>query len=335
MIIRESVPLSELTTFKIGGVARYVISCMNDDDVREALHFAKDHMLPWYVFGGGSNILASDTGYEGVVIMLTASSCLFTEEGSGVLCVADAGMSWDTFVQTVTEKELWGVENLAGIPGTVGAAPVQNIGAYGIELQETLAWVDAITPATGALVRIQNAECGFGYRDSRFKHETLIIVRVALTLSKTPAPKLSYKDLAAQVAVGVPLSTPVEIAETVRSIRSKKFPDLAVLGTAGSFFKNPLISKEAFAVLKEQYPDMPAFPSGDKIKVPLAWILDHVLSLKGFGHGSVRLFEAQPLVIVAEAGACARDVEVVAQEVATQVFTATGITLEWEVRKFG
>lgn len=333
MTIRESIALSSLTTLKVGGIARYVIECENDDDLRAALTFAVEKKLPWYVFGKGSNLLASDAGYEGVVIHLRTSAFSIQETQEGATVIADAGLAWDTLVREVGARGLWGMENLAGIPGTVGAAPVQNIGAYGADIADTLLWVEVLNPTDGKVMRLLKEACELGYRDSRFKRERLIILRVAFTLSKQPNPHLGYKDVAKLVADGAVLDTPEKIADAVRAIRAKKFPDLSVLGTAGSFFKNPILSEEAYAALRARYPELPGFQGPTGIKVPLAWILDNVLSLRGFSATHVRLFEAQPLVVVAEQGARAEDVEALAQEVATRVFDATGITLEWEVRK--
>lgn len=333
MIVREQVALSSLTSFKLGGPARYVLECANDDDIREALAFAKERAIPWRVFGEGSNMLAADKGYAGAVIRIRTSAFSIDDEGDAATVVADAGLAWDALVKETCARGLWGLENLAGIPGTVGAAPVQNIGAYGAELADTLLWVDAMNPEDGQVARLSKSECELGYRDSRFKRERLIILRAAFTLSRTPAPKLSYKDLAKLVTDGAVLDTPEKIAQAVREIRSKKFPDLREWGTAGSFFKNPIVSKEAYDGLALRYPGMPGFPTVGGIKVPLAWILDKVLSLKGFSASHVHLFEAQPLVIVADKGATASDVEAIAEEVAGRVKEATGIELEWEVRK--
>jgi len=332
MTVRESVPLSALTTFKIGGNASYVIECADDADIREALAFAEEKKLPWCLLGQGSNLLASDGGYDGVVIRPLASGISITEDETGALVVADAGYPWDELVREACERNLWGIENLAGIPGTAGAAPVQNIGAYGTELADTLLWVEAMNPESGESLRIPKEACAFGYRDSRFKHENLIILRIALHLSKTPAPNLSYKDLAALAASGASLDTPAKVADAVRGIRAKKFPDLAEWGTAGSFFKNPVIPVREFEKLKERYPELPGFPGSDGVKVPLAWILDRLLSLRGFSGRKTKLFEAQPLVVVAEKGASAQDVENIAGDVAARVKDATGIELEWEVR---
>jgi len=334
MITREQVPLSILTTFKTGGVAAYVIDCESESDVRDALTFAREKGLPYAVLGDGSNVLAPDAGYPGVIIRPMLTRLSFDEFDDGVRAIAEAGVSWDAFVHEACARELWGVENLAGIPGTVGAAPIQNIGAYGADASETIEWVEALDPESGVVERIVNGDCAFGYRDSRFKRNPgMIILRVAFLLHADGAPRVSYADLARAKEAGVPLTTPGEIANAVRTIRSKKFPDLAKEGTAGSFFKNPHISATAFAELKARYPELPGFPSGDIVKVSIAWILDRVLSMRGFSQGNVRLFEAQPLVITASAGATSEDVRALAALVTARVKEATNIELEWEVRQ--
>jgi UDP-N-acetylmuramate dehydrogenase len=333
MIVRESVPLSTLTTFTIGGTAAYVIDCESESDIRDALAFAKERSLPWYLLGDGSNVLAPDAGYAGVIIRPRLTRLSFDEPESATTAIVEAGVPWDVFVSEACARNLWGIENLAGIPGTVGAAPIQNIGAYGTDVSESIEWVEALDPVTGDVERIAKDACAFGYRDSRFKRTPgLVILRVAFLLHADGAPRTGYADLARAEAAGTPLNTPSDIATAVRSIRARKFPDLSHEGTAGSFFKNPFITSAAFAALKDKYPELPGFPSGNSVKVPLAWILDHILALKGFRSGKARLFEAQPLVIAADRGASAHEVETLARDVASRVHDATGITLEWEVR---
>jgi UDP-N-acetylmuramate dehydrogenase len=289
--------------------------------------------LPWYLISGGSNLLAPDEGFNGVVIHITSSSITFEEEGNSIRVIADAGVVWDEFVSETVARGLWGIENLAGIPGSVGAAPVQNIGAYGVEVKDVLSWVEVLDTKSLELKKLQADECKFGYRESIFKHDsTRIILRVAFTLMKEGAVRAEYKDIAKKVAEGVPLQTPAQVAEVVRAIRAQKFPDLSQCGTAGSFFKNPIISREQFEVLESKYPDVPHFVAGNNVKIPLAWILDNVLNIKGFSEGAVRLFEKQPLVLVTEEGATAQDVDAFANKIATLVLDATGITIEREVR---
>jgi UDP-N-acetylmuramate dehydrogenase len=286
------------------------------------------------VLGGGSNVLASDAGFAGLIIRPQIGGIDFIETADGsVEVVAGAGVGWDALVQACVERGLWGLENLAGIPGNVGAAPVQNIGAYGAELADTYIWCDALSRASGSSKRFAREEAQFSYRESIFKKEgEWIITRVALRLATVPKPNLVYADLMRAQKQGVLLTTPTEIAEAVRAIRSQKFPSLADWGTAGSFFKNPLIPSAAYAALERRYPGMPGFPSDGMVKVPLAWVLDHVLSLKGFKNGHVRLFEHQPLVLVTESGATANAVENFANEISEKVFSATGIKVEREVQ---
>lgn len=331
MKIEEHVPLKSLTTLKVGGNARYVLTCVSEEDIREAILFAKERSLPFLVLGGGSNVLAHDEGYAGVIIRLSLPDLSFAQKGDHTLVISGASVLWDEFVSACAMRGLWGVENLAGIPGTVGAAPVQNIGAYGTELKDTLAYVDVFDAYIDSVRNMSVSECQFGYRDSRFKREPhLIILRVAFLLTEKGVPNLSYKDLASRDASS--LRSPSDVAEAVRAIRAKKFPDLRIDGTAGSFFKNPVVSEGAYETLKGKYPELPGFPADGGIKISLAWLLDNVLSLRGFRMSRTRLFEAQPLVLVADEGATAKEISELADEVSRRVKDVTGITLEREVR---
>jgi UDP-N-acetylmuramate dehydrogenase len=329
MIVREHVPLSTLTTLRTGGEARYVLEAASPDEVVEALAFARARNLSVVVLGEGSNMLAADEGYAGVVLRLTSNDLRHEED----ILTADAGVSWEALVQEAATKNLWGLENLAGIPGTVGAAPIQNIGAYGIEAKDVIAFVDALSLADGSLVRLSNEECGFGYRDSRFKRDGMhIIMRVGFSLSVHAAPQLSYPDLVNAQAEGVSLSTPQEIGDAVRAIRTKKFPDLSKFGTAGSFFKNPIVEGAHADELHALYPELPAYEAVGGVKIPLAYILDKVLNLRGHRSGAAWLYDKQPLVLVLDAGGSAHDVDVLADDVAMRVFDATKIKIEREVR---
>ena len=333
MITRERIPLSTLTTLRVGGDARFVIECASVSDVREAISFARSSELPWRVLGGGSNVLASDSGYEGVILLITIPGITTADEGAYVHMTAGAGVSWDDLVKEASRKGLWGIENLAGIPGTVGAAPVQNIGAYGTETKDTLVSVEVYDSERNEVRTLTNTECAFEYRESRFKHDrSLVIVSVTFRLQKEGVPSVAYKDLAHAAEQGVDLSTPHAIAEAVRTIRSRKFPDITVEGTAGSFFKNPTVSEETFAKLKATYPELPGFPNADGIKIPLAFVLDKVLMLRGYTVGPVSLFREQPLVLVASNGATEKDIDTFANEIALRVFEVTGISIEREVQ---
>lgn len=335
MIIRENISLATLTTLRVGGDARYVLECTSKEDVLEAVTFAQERELLWSVLGEGSNILASDEGYDGVVIALRIPGMDAAPSENSVLLTAGAGVTWDALVREAADQELWGLENLAGIPGTVGAAPVQNIGAYGAEVKDTLHTVEVLDTKTGSIKVFTNDECAFAYRDSRFKHEVrYIILSVSFLLSQVGQPDLAYKDLAAVYEQGEDLATPRAIGDSVRAIRGRKFPDLNEVGTAGSFFKNPTITKEAYTALKERYVDLPGFPNESGVKIPLAFILDKVLNLRGYTDGNVSLFENQPLVLVANSGATQKEIDTFAVRIASRVMDATGIVIEREVRDF-
>ena len=333
MIVQERVSLALHTTLRVGGEARYFVRVETPEDLREAVALARTKNLPWYVLGEGSNVLAPDEGYEGVVIQMMILGCKIISQEKDTLLVSGAGVSWEEVVHQAAQAELWGIENLAGIPGTVGAAPIQNIGAYGSEFAETLLWIEAYDAIHDCVVRLTKEECAFGYRDSVFKERReLIVVQVALSLAKYGQPNFSYKDLQTLVGQGVSLTTPKQVGDAVRSIRRKKFPDLRREGTAGSFFKNPVISPSEYQELVVRYPELPGFPQADGVKVPLAFILDAVLQLKGHAFKNARLFEAQPLVLVTTHPSSEKEVETLARDVEERVYKATHIRIQREVR---
>lgn len=334
MIVETSVPLARYTTLKVGGPAQYLATCENVEDIRAGIALAQEHGIPFAPLGEGSNVLANDAGYTGVVLSMRIPGLEVIEEDEIVLLTAGAGVNWDAFVQEAADRGLWGVENLAGIPGTVGAAPVQNIGAYGMELKDTLVSVEAYDTVTGEVVTFPNEECAFGYRDSRFKRDPRhIITRVTFRLRKQGAPSVAYADLARLAESGTDLSSPEAIGAAVRQVRSRKFPDLSEWGTAGSFFKNPVVSQEVYGRLLEQYPDLPSYPAAGGVKIPLAFVLDRVLGLRGHTEGNVSLFVEQPLVLVARK-ASAKEIDAFATGIASRVYDATGIRIEREVRDF-
>ncbi len=366
--LQENVPLKDLTTMKIGGNARYFCSVSTVEDLVEAVLFAREKATSLVILGGGSNILIANGEIEALVVKVEIKGIEWKESrqfsilnsqfsrNTDTLVVAGAGESWDGLVVEAVSRGLWGIENLSGIPGTVGATPVQNIGAYGVELEDVLEWVELFDSERGVVRTLSSEECQFGYRDSIFKHpegKSFIITRVALRLKKEGMPNLEYKDLTqifnfqfsifneAEREKKMKALTPQDIRKVVLEIRSKKFPDLNECGTAGSFFKNPIISKEKFDALKRKYPDLPGFPiqlnakhpTPSVIKIPLAWILDNICGLKGFKKGNVSLFERQPIVLVQNGFASAKEVEIFAKKITDKVKADTDIDIEWEVRQ--
>lgn len=334
MEIQENVLLGAYTTFHIGGPAEFFVIVKTEVELQEAYAFARERALPVTVLGGGSNVLVSDEGVKGLVIKNEITGLQHEEKNGSVFVTAGAGMVWDDLVADTVDRGWWGLENLSAIPGSVGATPVQNVGAYGVEVGECISVVRVYDTESDLFRELQKEECMFGYRDSFFKHAEgahLVVTRVMFVLSQTPQPKISYKDLAETFGERTP--TLSDIREAVIRIRAGKFPDWHTIGTAGSFFKNPVLSEEAFQTLQEKYPNIPSFKGvhGD-IKVPLGWILDTVLALKGVQRGNVGTYEKQALVIVNHGNATAKEVDAFAKEVAQKVYDATNIHIEREVR---
>lgn len=333
MNLCEHIPLSTLTTFKVGGLARYVAVCESETDVEEAVAFAKENGLPFRVVGEGSNILASDDGFAGVLLQMRIQGLTYEEDKEGTTVTAGAGVPWDEFVDDVVARGLWGIENLAGIPGTVGAAPVQNIGAYGGEIRSVFLRARVLDAQTGAINVYTLDDCAFTYRDSVFKHNrSLVILSVTFSLSHKGSPRLGYGDLAEQVRLGFSMNTPQEIAVRVRAVRATKFPDLRTHGTAGSFFKNPILTPLQFSELSARYGAIPSYPADPGIKIPLAFILDKLLGLNGYREGHVSHFGTQPLVIVAESGATQKEIDAFACAIEKKVFDTFNIKIEREVQ---
>jgi UDP-N-acetylmuramate dehydrogenase len=333
MTIEHNVPLAPLTTFHIGGSARFFVRVSTKEELAQALAYAKERELKVLILGGGSNMLIDDVGFNGLVIKIELMGVTIEHDKNGAIVVAGAGEGWEALVARAVEEKLWGIENLSGIPGTVGAAPVQNIGAYGCEIKDTLEWVEALDTETGGLLRLSREQCLFGYRSSIFKLNPgrLVVLQVALRLLEDGTPRLFYKDLA-EVFQDAPAPTLSAVRDAVLNIRAKKFPDLSQEGTAGSFFLNPAVSKEKAAQLLERYPELPQFPAPNGVKLSLAWLLDNALQLRGYSHGSARLFEKQPLVIVASGSNAFSDVVALKDEILQKVFETLEIELEPEVR---
>ena len=331
MEILEHVALASLTTFGVGGPARFFVRVHTQGELTEALAFAAEKNLKVFLLGGGSNTLFADEGFDGLVIKVEILGVEQTEN----IFVAGAGESWDALALRAVTENLWGIENLSGIPGTVGGAVVQNIGAYGAALSQTVVWVEARDTRTGEIKRFTNAECAFGYRQSIFKQaERYVVLRAAFQLAATPAPNLSYKDLALLFADRAPGLA--EIREGVIVIRKSKFPDLGELGTAGSFFENPVVLRAQAEMLVQKYPGMPVFalPESPDVKIPIAWLLDHrhgVLDLRDVRVGGAHIFENHALVIVAQKNTKSSDVRELAHIIQRKVKDVCAIEIKPEV----
>jgi UDP-N-acetylmuramate dehydrogenase len=335
MEILENVSLADHTTLHLGGVARFFVSVHSVEELRQALLFAEEKGISPYVLGGGSNVLFSDEGWSGLIIQIKMFGRAYEEDSKGDARVTvHAGEIWDQLVEETVRLGLWGLENLSRIPGTVGAAPVQNIGSYGVEIKDVLDWVEALNIHTKELHIFSVDECAFGYRDSIFKHregKDYIVTRVAFRLSTHPNPKIEYKDLREHFGARTDMSV-CEIRDAVNEIRERKFPNLTQVGTAGSFFKNPVIGRELHKTL-ETWLDAPV-PSfdvdEDHVKVPLAFILEK-MGWKGKRVDNMGCWEQQPLVLVHFGGGTASELILFAQRIMKEVKEQTTIKISPEV----
>ena len=334
-LVRQQVPLSQYTTLHVGGVADYVYEVTTMEELGAACQFAEQTGMPPLILGGGSNMLISDEGYRGVALHVALQGKRYEEmEGGKVRLVVAAGEVFDEVVARTAEKGLWGLENLSSIPGTVGATPVQNVGAYGVEVASLIESVTAIHIQTLEEKIFTNEACQFGYRDSFFKTEagkSWVITSVTFILDSHVQPQLTYGDLA--VLQEKSDLTPQTVRDTVVAIRAEKFPDWTVVGTAGSFFKNPIVSQEQYEQLKTLYAELPGFVASDgRVKIPLGYVLDKVCSLRGYREGNVALYEKQALVLVAYSGASATEIKIFVEKIKKIVYEKTNIQIECEVR---
>ncbi len=333
---RENVPLAPYTTFGVGGNARYFADATSEGDVQEAARWARESGLPLYVLGGGSNLLVPDGGYHGLVLHIALGGV--ASEAGGVFD-AGAGVGWDELVNASLTADCAGFECLAGIPGSVGGTPVQNVGAYGQEVAETIVSVRAYDLQQDAFVELDQGACRFRYRASRFNTDEpgrYIVTRVRYQLRPGGAPTLRYAELARSFAAAPESPTLREVAEQVREIRRGKGM-LLVEGdpdcrSAGSFFKNPVVSDAQLALVSAAaqiaVSEMPRWPAGDGlVKLPAAWLLEKAGFVKGYGSGPVRISSRHTLALTNRGGARFADVADMEQQIVEGVRKRFGVVL--------
>jgi UDP-N-acetylmuramate dehydrogenase len=343
----RDVALAPLTTFRLGGKARYFIEVTNDEEVAFALKWADDaHVSEIFVLGGGSNLVVADTSLSGLVIHTAQKGIYIDDRGSSALVRANAGERWDDLVRYCVERELVGLECLSGIPGLVGATPVQNVGAYGQDVGQTLSKVTVFDRKLRQKSTFTHDECALGYRDSRFKsHEPdrYIVLSVEFQLNRgTPEP-LCHRELCAQLnAQGIISPSVRQIRQVVLAVRSQKSmladPEDPLARSAGSFFVNPIVSKERALAVQSSCPDylVPSWEMPDgRIKLAAAWLIEHAGFSRGKRFGSVGLSPHHCLVIVAHERAEAADVVRFAHQVRQGVHKRFGIELSPEPRFWG
>jgi len=333
--ILENKQLKPYNTFGISAVAREFAEICNKDD---AIELVKSGVLKGklhLVLGGGSNILFTGN-FDGIVInVLNKGIQLIEENDDYVLVEAAAGEVWHDLVMWTVAQGWGGLENLSLIPGCVGAGPVQNIGAYGVELKDCFHSLKAIDLETGMGIQFNKAECSFGYRDSIFKRELkgrILIHAVTFRLSKHPILKLGYGAIKQELEVmGVSKPTVAEVSDAVCRIRRSKLPDPSITGNAGSFFKNPVVSATTAKILQNQYPGMPLYPQPDEtIKLAAGWLIEQC-GLKGYREDDAGVHPKQALVLVNYGNASGFGIISLAGKIQNKVLEKFGVKLEMEV----
>ncbi len=325
--VRENIRLADYTTLKIGGAARFFVEAETETQIVEAFNFAANNEFDIFVLGGGSNVLIADEGFDGLVLRVALKGISdLRESGGDVSVTAQAGEDWDEFVEFCVGKNLAGIECLSGIPGLTGGTPVQNVGAYGQEVAETISAVRVFDRKSGEILELTNADCRFAYRTSIFnttERSRFIVLAVTFVLKKNGAPKIVYKDLREFFGEGSP--TLAETREAVIKIRSDKSmvinsQDINTK-SVGSFFKNPIVSKEKFAEMCERFGEtLPNYPFDENSsKIPAAWLIEQSGFQKGYRKGRAGLSTKHTLALINCGGATAKDILALKDEIQSKV----------------
>lgn len=341
MLIEENMSLAPLTTLKVGGPARYFLETRSEAEIVEASEWAEMHGIPIFIVGGGSNLLVSDIGFNGLILHIALRGAEIIESSSSnqVTFRAAAGEDWDRFVQSAVEANCAGIECLAGIPGTVGGTPVQNVGAYGQEVGAVIDRVRAFDLRERVFIEFSGAECEFAYRRSRFNSidkDRYVVTSVDFQLKRDGAPTLKYADLQRAFAADAK-PTVVEVAAAVRRIRHSKGMLLvegdADCRSAGSFFKNPIVpasAVERITAVADKAP--PTFPADDvaHVKLPAAWLIEQAGYQKGYTHGATGISSRHTLALINRGNATASEILAFAEEIRATVAARFDVRLEME-----
>ena len=343
MLLEENKLLAPFTTFGIGGPARWFVVARTEDEIVEATEWARDREVPLFVLGGGSNLLVSDAGFDGLVLQVGLRGLSVIEESEQRIYSVAGGEDWDSFVERAAQDNCAGIECLAGIPGTVGGTPVQNVGAYGQEVASTIERVRAFNLSEHAFIEFTAAECGFSYRRSRFNADDrgrYLATRVDYRLIPGGAPTLRYGDLQRAFPEGAKASLP-EVAAAVRGVRQSKGM-LLVEGdpdcrSAGSFFKNPVVSEEQVRqIASASGKEPPRFPASlgpenaRRAKVPAAWLIEQAGFAKSYSLGAAGISSRHTLALVNRGGATAAEILDLANRIRSAVESRFMISLEME-----
>ncbi len=331
-LVRDA-QLRPYNSFGVAARAAWLAEIRAVGDLERAVELADARELPLLLLGGGSNVLFAGD-FPGMVLLMRNRG-VEIDRDSGLVRAA-AGENWHELVRYCLENGLHGLENLALIPGSAGAAPVQNIGAYGVEFENFCVELELFDCAGGERRVWSRADCGFAYRDSALKQPLplpRVVCWLTLRLSRESAPETRYPELAEAFA-GRAEVAPREVFEAVCRIRRRKLPDPAVLGNAGSFFRNPVLSREQFEALRRRCDSPPAFAAGAGVKVPAGWLLEQC-GFRGRARGAAGVFERHALILVNRGGASGRELHALAMEMRERVLAEFGVALEPEVRIVG
>jgi UDP-N-acetylmuramate dehydrogenase len=344
LLIQENIPLAPLTTFKVGGPARYFVEALSEEDVKTAVAHAAERQWPLFVLGGGSNLVIADGGWPGLVLKVAISGITQPAESGDAVFQVGAGHEWDSFVAHAVLENYAGIECLSGIPGTAGGTPIQNVGAYGQEVAESITGVRVLEIATGQARELSKGDCGFAYRSSIFnttQPHRYIVLQVTYRLARNGRTRIEYADLKQYFAGFSGAPSLQQVRNAVRAIRQSKAM-LIVEGdddcrSAGSFFKNPVIglgeANRIEALARELVPQetLPRYPAENSfVKLSAAWLMQHAGIHKGYGHGPVGTSRKHNLAFVNRGGATAKDIIALKNEIQQRVLDVWGIMLHPE-----
>lgn len=329
--VKENVALKDKNTFHVAATTRWYGEFSSADDLKAFYDDPRFRALPKFILGGGSNLLITQD-FDGLMLKSVDTSVSVADENDAYTFVKiGAGADWTATVASLVDKGFNGIENLMSVPGTVGGAAVQNIGAYGLEIAERISEVECFDPAAGDVRVLSADDCDYGYRTSIFKTEKTdwVVLSVTLALPKVFEPRVAYKELAAVFGDKVPASAK-EVASAVKTLRAKKLPDPAKIGNAGSFFKNPVVTKVKMVHLLEDDPTLVTYPlAGGRAKLSAGRLIDAV-GLKGKREGDAGVSEKHSLVLVNYGNATGKDILAMAENVKAAVKRRYGVTLEPE-----
>lgn len=335
--LQSQVSLKPFNSFGVDVRAQLFAEARSDADVRQALAYADEHGLPLLVIGAGSNLLLTADIQALVLRMATRGIRQLSDDGTRVVIEAEAGEAWHPFVQWTLAQGLSGLENLSLIPGTVGAAPMQNIGAYGVEIKDVFAGLTALDRQTGELRDFTLAECNFAYRDSLFKQQVgrWLILRVRFALDRVEHLHLEYGPVRQRLTEqGIEQPSASDVSQAICSIRSEKLPDPAVLGNAGSFFKNPVVGAQLAAHIRFAHPGLVGYPQADgQVKLAAGWLIEQA-GWKGFREGDAGVHRLQSLVLVNYGGATGLELLELAQRIQKDILERFNVELEMEPNRY-